>query len=326
MLKPAVASGDLAAARRRGWAIVREHPLATGLVISAIVHLIALAVHFVAPDSFRLHSADTPLEVVLVNAKSANAPDKATALAQANLVGGGEHDGERATSPLPSREAERDGAPVAQVQRNVSELEAVQEKLLSQLRSQYAAVPESQRSRANAAQNGRGQDDQTVDQQIARLQAEIDKQLRAYQTRPKRGQVTANTREVAYARYFDTLRHRIERYGTDHFPQVGNDRLYGELIVTLNVNQRGGLGYHKDGWDVQGVEITRSSGNRDLDRRAVAIVQASAPFGDFSPEMKQRYDILEIVTRMTFSRQGVQAQTLASPASATGATGGKASP
>ncbi|VVE17898.1 periplasmic protein TonB [Pandoraea communis] len=292
---------------------MREHPLATGLVFSAVVHLLALAVHFVAPDSFRLHSADSPLEVVLVNAKSANAPDKAAALAQANLVGGGEHDGERATSPLPSRAVERDGAPVAQIQRNVSDLEATQEKLLSQLRSQYAAAPESQRNRADAVQRGQGHDDQSVDQQIARLQAEIDKQLRAYQTRPKRGQVTANTREVVYARYFDTLRHRVERYGTEHFPQIGNDRLYGELIVTLNVNQRGGLGYHKDGWNVTGVEITRSSGNRDLDRRAVAIVQASAPFGDFSSEMKQRYDILEIVTRMTFSRQGVQAETLAAP-------------
>lgn len=313
MLKPALASGNLGEARRRGWSLMREHPLATGLVFSAVVHLLALAVHFVAPDSFRLHSADSPLEVVLVNAKSANAPDKATALAQANLVGGGEHDGERATSPLPSRAVERDGAPVAQIQRNVSDLEATQEKLLSQLRSQYAAAPESQRNRADAAQRGQGHDDQSVDQQIARLQAEIDKQLRAYQTRPKRGQVTANTREVMYARYFDTLRHRVERYGTEHFPQLGNDRLYGELIVTLNVNQRGGLGYHKDGWNVTGVEITRSSGNRDLDRRAVAIVQASAPFGDFSSEMKQRYDILEIVTRMTFSRQGVQAETLAAP-------------
>ncbi|VVD76677.1 periplasmic protein TonB [Pandoraea soli] len=292
---------------------MREHPLATGLAFSALVHLLALAVHFVAPDSFRLHSADTPLDVVLVNAKSANAPDKATALAQANLAGGGEHDGERATSPLPSRALDRDGAPVAQIQRNVSELEATQEKLLTQLRNQYAAMPASQRHRADAPQRGQGLDDQNVDQKIARLQAEIDKQLRAYQTRPKRGQVTANTREVAYARYFDTLRHRVERYGTEHFPQIGNERLYGELIVTLNVNQRGGLGYHKDGWNVAGVEVTRSSGNRDLDRRAVAIVQASAPFGDFSPEMRQRYDILEIVTRMTFSRQGVQAETLASP-------------
>ncbi len=296
---------------------MREHPLATGLAFSALVHLLALAVHFVAPDSFRLHTADTPLDVVLVNAKSATAPEKATALAQANLVGGGEHDGERATSPLPSRAVDRDGAPVAQIQRHVSDLETMQEKLLSQLRSQYAAAPASQRSRADARQLGRGIDDQNVDPQIARLQAEIDRQLRAYQTRPKRGQVTANTREVAYARYFDTLRHRVERYGTEHFPQIGSERLYGELIVTLNVNQRGGLGYHKDGWNVAGVEVTRSSGNRDLDRRAVAIVQASAPFGDFSPEMKRRYDILEIVTRMTFSRQGVQTETLAAPPGAT---------
>lgn len=313
-MKPALASGDLATARRRGWALVREHPLATGLVLSGIVHVLAFTVHFVAPDGFRLHSADTPLEVVLVNAKSATAPDKPTALAQANLVGGGEHDGERATTPLPSREVDRDGAPVPQMQREVSDLEAMQERLLAQVRSQYA-TPQDGTRRTDTPQHGVGRDDQNVDQQIAKLQAEIDRQLHQYQTRPKRGQITANTREVAYARYFDTLRNRVEHYGTDHFPEAGGQRLYGELIVTLNVNQRGGLGYHKDGWDVDGVEITKSSGNRDLDRRAVAIVQASAPFGDFSGDMKQRYDLLEIVTRMTFSRQGVQAETLAQPPS-----------
>ena len=35
-------------------------------------------------------------------------------------------------------------------------------------------------------------------------------------------------------------------------------------------------------------------------------------------EMKQRYDILEIVTRMTFSRQGVHAETLATPTGGAG--------
>lgn len=314
MLKPALASAGLASAPRRGWAYVRRHPLATGIAMSAVVHLLALAVHFAPPGAFRLHSADTPLEVVLVNAKSANAPDKPTALAQANLVGGGEHDNERATTPLPSQEVDRDGAPVPQLQRQVSDLEALQEQLLTQAHSQYATLADASRH-ADAPKQGQGRDDQNVDQQIAKLQAEIDRQLRAYQSRPKRGQVTANTREVAYARYFDALRHRVERYGTDHFPEAAGQRLYGELIITLNVNQQGSLGYHKDGWDVAGIEITRSSGNRDLDRRAVAIVQASAPFGDFTSAMKQRYDILEIVTRMTFTRQGVQTETFTAPPS-----------
>ncbi|GAB3627205.1 periplasmic protein TonB [Pandoraea terrae] len=308
-------NGSFVSRQGRAWALVRRHPLGTGLAISAVVHLLALGIHFVAPDTFQLHSADTPLDVVLVNAKSARAPDKPSALAQANLVGGGETDGERASTPLPAQAVARPGEAIAQTQRDVSDLEALQQRLLAQVRSQYAAAPDAATQRGAASKRGTGRDDQTVDQEIARLQAEIDRQVHAYQSRPKRGQVTANTREVAYARFFDSLRHRVERFGTEHFPEAGGQRLYGEMIVTINVNQRGGLGYHKGSWNVAGVEVTRSSGNRELDRRAVAIVQASAPFGDFSAPMKQRYDILEVVTRMTFSRHGVQAETVAVPPS-----------
>jgi protein TonB len=44
---------------------------------------------------------DTPLEVILVNARPTRSPTLRKAIAQASLAGGGEAEKGRATSPLP---------------------------------------------------------------------------------------------------------------------------------------------------------------------------------------------------------------------------------
>jgi protein TonB len=55
------------------------------------------------PAGFDRMFQDTPLEVILVNAKSTEKPDKAQAIAQFSLAGGGDADKGRATSPCPTR-------------------------------------------------------------------------------------------------------------------------------------------------------------------------------------------------------------------------------
>ncbi|MDP0995530.1 energy transducer TonB, partial [Klebsiella pneumoniae] len=82
--------------------------------------------------------------------------------------------------------------------------------------------------------------------------------------------------EVVYAQYYDGLRRRIEERGTRDFPESRGRKLYGELTMNLHIDQRG---------RVLETEVVSSSGNPILDRRALAIVQAAAPFGNFSPEM-----------------------------------------
>ena len=71
------------------------------LGISVALHAALLSVRFIDPEGFNRVFQDTPLEVILVNAKSSERPDKAQAIAQANMAGGGEADKGRATSPLP---------------------------------------------------------------------------------------------------------------------------------------------------------------------------------------------------------------------------------
>ena len=59
------------------------------LVLSVLVHLGLLTLRFAAPEVFNRVFEDTPLEVVLVNARSNERPKDAQALAQVSLAGGG---------------------------------------------------------------------------------------------------------------------------------------------------------------------------------------------------------------------------------------------
>ncbi|WP_164045079.1 energy transducer TonB, partial [Serratia marcescens] len=61
----------------------------------------------------------------------------------------------------------------------------------------------------------------------------------------------------------------------------------------LHIDQRG---------RVIETEVVSSSGNPILDRRALAIVQAAAPFGNFSPEMLRGAEVLVITSRFRFTR------------------------
>jgi protein TonB len=63
--------------------------LQIALGVSVAVHAGLLAVRFVDPEGFNRVFKDTPLEVVLVNARGNERPEKAQAIAQANLAGGG---------------------------------------------------------------------------------------------------------------------------------------------------------------------------------------------------------------------------------------------
>ena len=72
------------------------------LVVSFMLHLLVVVGVTIRPPSLGKLSDAPPLEVVLVNSRSREAPPKADALAQANLDGGGNADADRhAKSPLP---------------------------------------------------------------------------------------------------------------------------------------------------------------------------------------------------------------------------------
>jgi len=90
------------------------------------------------------------------------------------------------------------------------------------------------------------------------------------------------------------LRRKIEARGTRDFPQVKGKKLYGELTMNVTVDNQG---------HVVDAEIIRPSSQRALDQRAVAIVRAASPFGDFSADMRRQADQIVITSRFRFTRE-----------------------
>ena len=115
--------------------------LQIALGVSILVHAVVLTTRFVDPEGFNRVFQDTPLEVILVNAKSSEKPDKATAIAQASLAGGGELETGRATSPLPPSALTALGDAVEDAQRKVESMQEQQMQLLAQIKKELATLP-----------------------------------------------------------------------------------------------------------------------------------------------------------------------------------------
>lgn len=282
--------------------------LAKALVVSVAIHAVLLMVRIAAPEVFEIKRSDPQLDVVLVNSKSAEKPRNATVLAQANLDGGGDHDAQRATTPLPAQTESKDGDLVRLTQRRIEQLEEEQRRLMTQARETAPAVRSQpvKPGERRADSPTRGQDERTSTDEMAKLEAEIGRNLEQYAKRPKRMQLTATSAQgVDYAQYYDRLRRKIEARGTSDFPVRNGKPIYGQLILVINVNRMGKLGYNRDGYNVEAIDVAKSSGDPALDRQAVAIVRAAAPFGAFTPEMQSKQDILEVISTFKFTRSGL---------------------
>ena len=269
------------------------------LAASVAAHALLLAVRFAAPEVFRMQPADPGLEVILVNAKHANAPAKAEALAQANLEGGGTQDAGRSKSPLPDLRRNENGDSIKALQRRIAELEQLQQNVLTRVQqSKFAAAPVRDKDKPDPSRTG--QDEVDTARQIARMTAEITQTIEDQNKRPKRTHISPSTRQVGYALYYKAMQKRVEEMGTLNFPQQNGRKLYGELVVSIPVFQDGSL-YQKEG----GPRVERSSGNPALDKAALEIVRRAAPFGSFPQNMRTvgKDDLWIVITRFTFTRE-----------------------
>ena len=260
---------------------------------SIAVHAALLSVRFVDPDAFNRVFQDTPLEVILVNARTSERPAKAQAIAQATVAGGGDAPAGRATSPLPPSPLSQSGdASEAQAQAQLQTLKEQQTLLLAEGRSRLAAMPAPDPNRPDSPAPEQVQREQTR-RQLSKLLAEIEKRIQTENERPRKRYIGPSTREEVYAIYYDRLRRRIEDKGTENFPETAGRKMYGELTLAVTVNFDGRI--HQ-------VEMVEGSGNRALDRRAMAIVRSAGPFGRFSPAMRRQAEQIWVVSRFKFTR------------------------
>jgi protein TonB len=277
--------------------------LQVALGLSLAVHAGILTLRFVDPQAFERVLADTPLEVILVNARSNEAPVKAQAIAQANLAGGGEAAQGRATSPLAASAEVRLGDDAQDARKRIDQMQQEQMQLLAQMRREAALMPPDSGADQGTPEQ---QAERERRRQMIKLLAEIEKRINEENARPRKRYVSPATSEAVYAVYYDAMRRKIEDRGTRDFPEVQGRKLYGELTMNVTVDARG---------RVVEVKVVRPSQSRLLDQRAMAIVRSAAPFGTFTNAMRRETDQIVVTSRFRFTREdGFETQTLTSPA------------
>jgi len=260
----------------------RRYPFRLALCISLLIHIIFLSIRwgFGEIENRRLN---TPLSVVLVNASNKAPPKEANKLAQADLQGGGKTENQDASAVHRARLG---------VEARLEVLEKQQKQMLAKLTQE--------RLRSGGRKSG---DDQKMTPQLNSLEAELAKRLQTDGRESRRKVLTGtNAKAVTFAHYYDAMRQKIEGYGSAFFPRANGRPLYGSLVIVVSVDAQGRITTNAQGKD--GLSIGRSSGNPELDRQAIAIVRASAPFGPFPSEMRNQIDVLDWISTFEFARDG----------------------
>jgi protein TonB len=282
-----------------GWLVNGSSRLKLALLISVVCHAAVLfGINFKSPlpkDS----KAGNPLEVLLVNSKSASKPSKADAWAQANLEGGGNTRSDRRAKtpfPLPLKnnqavETDAGGQETGQLEQETQRLmtEADSDQLMYQ-----AEPPLVQSERSQNAVDTTGLVQRSL--AIARLEAQTPVNYEAYQHRLKRKFIGARTQEFRFARYAEDWRLKVERIGNLNYPEAARrEGLYGKLQLTVGIKSDGSL---------ESIEINRSSGRKVLDEAAIRIVNLAGQngFAPFPPDISRDTDILHITRTWVFTR------------------------
>jgi len=296
--KPAaVAAAPAAASTSQRWwlALAAQPVLLAAFAASLLLHGGLLLLQFAPPEIKPKRDKDRGLEVVLVNARHAQRPDKPEVLAQANLDGGGNTDQDvRAKSPLPPQNKQREGEALAEAKRKVQQLERTQQQLMTQARQAAPAVapapPQNAQPEPQPAASGLELLDSAA--AVARLEAQIDRNLEEYAKRPRKKFIGARAREYRFAQYVEDWRLKIERIGTLNYPDAARGKLYGSLLLSVTIRADG---------TVDQVSVHRSSGHKVLDDAAIRIVKLAAPYAEFPPDVKRDTDMIEITRTWTFT-------------------------
>ena len=217
MLPPArIPPESLAPARR-------VSVIGVAIGVSVALHVVAMmaALHVRQRSSHRQQSA---ARVALVNAKSASKPAKADILAQANLDGGGNTEKDRrAKTPLPVLPNETPRQNVAVASARAEAQENATREMLTQLRSATSiadAGAEAASTRAEPTDSPTANEMMQRTLEAMRLEAQIARDMDAYQKIPRRKFIGAQAKEYRFARYVEDWRMKVERIGNTNYPEA----------------------------------------------------------------------------------------------------------
>jgi protein TonB len=294
---------------KEGRAPVRDR-LVTTLFLAALLHaILILGVSFTSGALTDDHAVPT-LEVLLVsNDLPETRPDRdADYLAQRNQQGSGNlRDRERPTSPRSS--------PLPYNNPGVADGNALERHSAGgdsggeQLLASSGRAP-TIRYFATAADDPAAEAQQpillTAEPQSALPAANEGDRLALHGRDTRELIVTPNTRQSDVAVYLDAWRRKVERIGTLNFPVEAREHAgSGNPVLEVAIHSDGGL---------EEVLLRRSSGSREVDQAALAILKLAAPFDPFPRELGAAHDSLRFSYEWQFLNGAMIGSSVRAPA------------
>lgn len=286
--------------------------LLVAIFLSTVFHLaFVFGVSFVVPSG--MFRSVNMIEVVLVQTNSNKAREDANYLAQANQEGGGwsEKEGRPSTptiSPFPDHNANLVTTPPPN--QSAAAAEQVDTKqLTTHLPSTHSVEALKNLLTPTQAPDEFGSAEETTEafmepvdtdqiaelrSSVASIQAEIDQKYESLAKKSLREKwlTSINAREDKYASYMDSWRRKVEKVGTQNYPEEAKLRkIAGTLILDVAVHANG---------TIFKVEILKSSGKPILDNAALRVAHKAAPFPPFTSEMRKETDVVHITRTWEF--------------------------
>ena len=198
-------------------------------------------------------------------------------------------------TPLPVLPHDSPRRELAVASQKVEQLETQAKELVTQLKATAAVAPPVSKPTdvpdPTELPSSTEQMQRTLE--TLRLEAQIAKEMDAYEKRPKRRFVGARAAEYRFARYVEDWRLKVEHIGNLNYPEAARARkLYGSLLLTVGIRSDGSL---------ESIAVDRTSGQKILDLAAKRIVEMAAPYTPFPADIKRDTDILYITRTWTFA-------------------------
>jgi protein TonB len=249
-----------------------------------------------APELQR--AAPHTLEVTLAQHRSDSEPEEADFIAQSNQEGSGDQaDKQELTT---TEQADFADNKLENVQLKEKTTRESRERVSQQLVITTARDSEhkinadqKEKTEPKPLKVAKQENLQDLSQQIASLQARLDKQKQAYAKRPRVRRLTSVSAKAHFeAVYIDGFRRKVEDMGTRNFPaRALNSNTYGAVRLMVAIQKDGTL---------KEVRLLKSSGHKFLDQAAIQSVRLAAPFDTFTTEMSRKMDVLEIIRTWKF--------------------------
>ena len=261
--------------------------------ISLLAHGVLLYYGWPPTNARDFFSAEP--EIVLINYKNDEPVLNALLVAQWQAAGGGAGKPEDAASaPFTGSYVPSPNDLVLQaLKQQLQQLEAEKQAQLQQLESEWQSIQDQ-------LQDSETSLDAIVEEQLIEQAQHLAQELHVlksqishYNSEPRVHFDAPSTKASVFAAYIEDWRAKIERLGTEHYPDQAKGQLSDSLQLTVYLDNEGNL---------LKIDINQAAGNPIFTVAAQRIVRLASPFGPFSPQMREQTDVLAITRSWRFTQ------------------------